>query len=152
MKATTSEQKKPSDWHSKLSALLLICYDTLDTFGKEPEQLENASKLFAMVLSDFTMQQIESAFKIYLKTNSVMPKPADIVYIIEPPKEKKKWCKVTFLEIKRKKRENVFTTNEENQYCEDFLKVAVSGEPDERLELESAVKQEKLEHQQYWIN
>lgn len=138
------------DWHSKLSALLLICYDTLDTFGKEPEQLENASKLFAMVLADYSIQQIESAFKIYLKQNSVMPKPADIAKIIDPPKEKKKWCKVAFLEIKRKKRENGFTTKEENQYIEDFMHAAVSGEPDERQELESAMKQAEIENQQYW--
>ena len=81
-----------------------------------------------------------------------MPKPADIVKIIDPSKEKKQWCKITFLEIKRKKRENVFTTNEENQYCEDFVKAAVSGDSDERQLLDSVIKQAEIENKQYWID
>lgn len=139
------------DFEKRISALLLICYDTLDTYGKEPEQLQNASKLFAIVLSDYSIEQIETAFKTYLKRNTDMPKPADIVKIIEPPKPEKKWCKVTFLEIKRKKRENIFTTDEENKYCEDFIKASVSGCPDERLALNEVVQQAAIENKQYWI-
>lgn len=136
----------------KLTRLVTTCYEALNVYGKTPEQLEAIIAIFQMDLEDYEYSVVRQAFKVYRKTNSTMPTPADIIKIIEPPKEKKEWCKVTFLEIKRKKRENVFTTNEENQYCVDFLKAAVSGEPDERLELESVLKQEKLENQQYWIN
>lgn len=146
-----TQSQEGLDWTKRLGSLLSICYDSLDTYGKKPEQLVNSSRLFKMVLADYSIEQIEEAFKIYLKKNSVMPKPADIVQIIEPPKEKRKWCKVAFLEIKRKKRENVFTTFQEDQYCEDFLKAAISGDLDEREYFNSAIEQVKIEDKKYWL-
>ena len=123
----------------------------MDTFGKEPEQLANIAEVFKLVLGRFTIQQVEMAFRIYMEKETTMPKPADIVKIIEPPVEPRKWCKVTFLDIKRKKRENVFTSLAEDQYCEDFIRAATSTTGDERALLEAGLRQESLEHKQYWI-
>lgn len=86
---STREQKKPLalgecvESERKLSALLLICFDVLDTFGKEPEQLANINKAFQMFLADYPYSSIEKAFKVYMSEQSVMPKPADIIKIIE---------------------------------------------------------------------
>ena len=131
-------------------SLLLICFDTLDTFGKEPEQLKNLEGAFQLVLGRFNIDDVEAAFRIYMEKYTVMPKPADIVKIIEPPVEPRKWCKVTFLEIKRKKRENVFTTLEEDQYCIDFVDAQVSAPEDEKLHIEGALRQVAIEDKRYW--
>lgn len=69
----------------KLSSLLLICFDVLDTYGKEPEQLENINNAFQMFLDDYSYESIERAFKEYMKENTAMPKPADIIKIINEP-------------------------------------------------------------------
>lgn len=129
---------------------MLVSFDTLDTYGKDPEQLKNAKKVFQFVLADYQYSEIEEAFKVYLKNNKTMPKPADIANIIDPPVEPFKWCKMTYLEIKKKQRENVFTTIEEDQYCKDFIDTSVKGNIDNKQELASVIKQEQIEHNQYW--
>jgi len=67
----------------KLSHLLLICFDSLDIFGKEPDQLENISHAFQLVLAEYDYSKIEKAFKIYMTEETVMPKPADIIKLID---------------------------------------------------------------------
>jgi len=104
------------------------------------------------VLGRFTIEDVESAFRTYMETKTVMPKPADIVKIIEPPVEPIEWCKVTFLEIKRKKRENVFTTRAEDQYVEDFVAAKTTTSPDERLLIEDAIRQADGDNAKYWID
>lgn len=150
---STREQKKLSDCpqdQSRLTSLLLICFDTLDTFGKEPEQLKNVAEMFRLVLGRFTINQIEAAFKIYIEKNTVMPKPADIVKIIEPPAEPRKWCGATFIDIKRRTRENQFITNAEKQYCEDFIAARIK-EPDNSGMIEDALKQVEQQNKQYYL-
>ena len=90
-----SEQKKPlalrddSVGKGNLSKLLLISFDVLDTFGKEAEQLENINLAFQMYLEEYSYTQIERAFKQYMRTNSVLPKPSDIIRLIETPVAKR---------------------------------------------------------------
>ena len=59
------------------------CFEALKTYGKEPEQMVAVANMFQMVLSDYPISKIKSAFKTYLKTNSELPAPADIVHLIE---------------------------------------------------------------------
>lgn len=103
-----------------------------------------------MVLGRFSIEEVEAAFRVYMETQTTMPKPADIVKIIEPPVEPKKWCRVTFLEIKRKRRENVFTTLEEDKYCEDFLKAQVNAPEEQKSLIEDTMRQAAVEDQRYW--
>ena len=103
-----------------------------------------------MVLGRFCIEEVEAAFRVYMETKTTMPKPADIVKIIEPPVEPKKWCKVTFLAIKRKHRENVFTSLEEDKYIEDFLKAQVSAPEEQRSLIEDATRQAVAEDKKYW--
>lgn len=126
-----------------MSALLLFCFDTLDTFGKEPEQLENVDKLFQFTLQEFTIKEVKEAFQEYVKNNSVMPKPSDIVDIITGAKEKV-WCSATFIDLRRRGREGQYLTPEERQYCDDFVAAKVEGNS-------KAIKQEKIESKQYWL-
>ena len=78
-----TEQQKHLAWSTRLSELLLMCYETLDVFGKQPEQLETIKAAFQLILADYPIEAIEGAFKVYLRDNTVMPKPANIVKIIK---------------------------------------------------------------------
>ena len=155
--ANTKEQELRSGWiknnkdsQSRLTSLLLICFDTLDTFGKEPEQLKNLEVMFQMVLGRFTIDAVTEAFSQYMETKTVMPKPADIVRIIEPPKVERKWCAVTFIDLQRQQREGQFMTKAETQYMHDF-KAAKVQEPDSAPMIEDAMQQAALQDKKYWI-
>ncbi len=63
--------------------MLTQCFDGLKLYGKEPESLPSAINLFQMVLADYPLESIRSAFAYYLKNNTEMPTPADISQIIE---------------------------------------------------------------------
>lgn len=81
---------------------------------------------------------------------STMPTPADIFKIITPPVQKQEWCKVTFLEIKRKKRENVFTTRAEDKYVEDFMAAKVSATGDSQGVIDEVLSRAAIEDKRYW--
>lgn len=76
----------------KLLDILGFCFSTLKTYGKEPEQLASANRMFQFVLADYPIDKISEAFKYYFSTNAEMPTPSDIVGIIKrgkkPPMDK----------------------------------------------------------------
>lgn len=137
---------------NKLCELLTICFDTLDTYGKTEEQLESAIKVFQLVLKDYTYNEVEQAIYRYMQVAKTMPKPADIINIINPPKKKREFCKVTFLDIKRRMRENQFITFEEEQYIRDFLDAAVSTDEGQRELVQTAIEQAERENRKYWLS
>lgn len=124
----------------------MICFDTLNVYGKEPEQLANITKLFQLVLGRFHISQVEGAFAQYLATNSTMPTPADIVKIIEPPIKPVKWCATTFIDIKRRSREGQFITDTEKKYCEDFVTAKV-----DKADIDDVMTLVTQENKQYWL-
>lgn len=104
-----------------------------------------------MVLGRFNIEQVEAAFRVYMEHQTVMPKPADIVKIIEPPVPERKWCATTFIDIKRRNRENQFITNAEKQYCNDFINARIKAPEADREEIESAIRQVEQQNKQYWL-
>ena len=148
------EQKTPISENpvdkKKLTLLVKSCFEALNTYGGGNDALEASIMLMQMTLSRFDYSTVRKAFEIYLQGSSDMPKPADIVKIIEPPVEPRKWCTVTFLEIKRKKREDVFTSLEEDKYCIDFVDAQVSAPEDNKLLIEGALRQAAIEDKRYW--
>lgn len=130
----------------KLTLLVKSCYESLNTYGKSPEQLEATIMLMQMVLGRFSYEDVRKAFGIYLQKSSDMPKPADIVKIIEPPIEERKWCATTFIDIKRRAREGQFITKDEKQYCEGFINARI-GSP----ENDDVVRQLEQQNKQYWL-
>jgi hypothetical protein len=59
------------------------CFDSLNIYGKEPEQLENTVLMFIHTLEEESPEEIKKAFVYWVKNNSTMPTPADILGIIE---------------------------------------------------------------------
>lgn len=72
---------------TQLAEYIAQCFDVLNNFGKTPEQLENITGMFLVILGDYRFSVIKSAFQLYMKRSSVMPTPADIINIINPPKQ-----------------------------------------------------------------
>jgi len=59
------------------------CFETLNIYGKTTEELPTIIKLFQVTLAEYQPQDIEKAFAEHIKTNSIMPVPADIVARID---------------------------------------------------------------------
>ena len=66
----------------ELASLLESCWNTLNTYGKEPEAMKDTVIWFIRVLADNTTKEITVAFIKYMKINSVMPTPSDIYKLI----------------------------------------------------------------------
>lgn len=82
-KTTLPSLKDDRDGRARLNEVILMAFDALKTYGKEPEQLDSVKKLMHFALADYTIQQVREAFAYYFKHNSEFPAPADIVQIIE---------------------------------------------------------------------
>lgn len=84
--------KDDAESKTRLNEALLMAFDALKTYGKEPEQLDSVKKLMHFALADYPWQKIQAALAYYFKHNSEFPAPADIVQIIErgnkPPFDK----------------------------------------------------------------
>lgn len=119
----------------QLRELILQCFDTMKVYGKEPEQLKSAAHLFELVLAQYPMEKIQSAFVAYLSANSEMPTPADIVKLIKrngkPPLEKS-----VYVALAQKRERTQFKENgrvydcltlDEEKYMKDYEDAAING-------------------------
>jgi hypothetical protein len=131
-----------------LVVMLSNCFDALKSYGKEPEQLEGIVRLFKVVLGRYTWESIESAFLSHLSSSEDMPTPANIVAFIDSDKSDKKWCSVTFLDIKRRIREGEYVTLEEKRYCEEFISSKVNDDES----MYGAIKSSEVLDRKYWID
>lgn len=104
-----------------------------------------------MTLGRFEYEIVRDAFSQYLQTGSTMPTPADIIKIIEPPVQERKWCATTFIDIKRRMRENQFIMDSERQYCNDFIAARIKAPEELRDEIETAIRQVEQQNKQYWV-
>lgn len=82
-KTTLPSLKDDREGKARLNEVILMAFDALKTYGKEPEQLDSVKKLMHFALADYNIQQVREAFAYYFKHNSEFPAPADIVQIIE---------------------------------------------------------------------
>lgn len=120
-------------------------------YGKTEAELEILVEGFVWILGEYDCQVVFEAMKTYVSRKGDIPVPADIMNIINPAPEPKKWCSTTFFDIKRRAREGQFITREEDKYCSDFVQAKVKSSPDERGEIENAIKRVESENKKYWI-
>ena len=111
----------------ELSSFVAQCFEALKTYGKEPEQMVAVANMFQMVLSDYPIGKIKSAFKTYLKTNSDLPAPADIVHLIErgnkPPLDRAVYVSI----CKRDAAEHFSRYTSEWQYMREYERFQMTG-------------------------
>lgn len=132
----SSEQPKAVALHQnpeakqKLAVMLLQSWNSLRSYGKDPEQLEGIIAMFNLVLADYPLQKIEEAFAFYLRSNNEMPAPADIANIIErgnkPPFER-----AVYLSLVKRKQADPYAygviTRAEEDYIADYERWIVTG-------------------------
>ena len=104
--------------------MLYQCFQSLKTYGKEPEAFESIIAMFNLALSDFSIDEIEKAFGFYIRHNPDMPAPADIATIImrgnRPP-----FDKTVYVSISKKHAED--RTSSEWQYMREYETFIRSG-------------------------
>ncbi len=109
----------------KLLDILGFCFNTLKTYGKEPEQLVAANRMFQFVLEDYPIEKITEAFKYYFKISTEMPTPADIVSIItrgnRPPLDKSVYIRIS-------KMDGEDRTQDQWDYLHEYEEFAMTGD------------------------
>ena len=109
----------------QLGEALAMIFDTQQTFGKDPEQMNNLTKLFLFTLADYPYESISKALRFFIKHNNSMPTPSDIVNIIErngkPPFEKSVY--ITLM-----KKQGYERTSEEWEYIRDYERWIIRGQ------------------------
>lgn len=123
---------------NQLSEMVTQCHHALRVYGKSPEQVMGAVKLFAMVLGKYSLTQVQDAFRAYLEHHADMPTPADIVGYIRrsgrPPMDK-----AFYIALCQKKERTAWRhgsnpweqgdglSSEENAYIRDFERLEKMG-------------------------
>lgn len=66
--------------------MLVVCYEAMHQYGKQPEAIKATTQVFCSVLSPFPMQKIREAFAEYVERFACLPSPACIRKLIIPQK------------------------------------------------------------------
>jgi hypothetical protein len=116
--------KKDPQGKARVGEALALFFDGLKVYGKDPDSLENATKLFHFVLADYPVDKIIDAFSYYLKHNTEFPAPADIANIIErgnkPPFDRSVYVTIS-------KKDPCDRSSEEWAYMCDYEHFQLSG-------------------------
>lgn len=116
--------KESPEAKKQLAVALSLFYDGMKIYGKTPDQMESATKLFTFVLADYTYEQIQSALAYYAKHYNEMPAPADIATIIErgdkPPFDKAVYVSISKIDPCNR-------TSDEWAYMRDYERFMVGG-------------------------
>lgn len=67
-------------------SLLLICYQTLNVYGRSAELLSGIANAFSIALADCTSEEIEAAFSRHLRESPDFPTPSCIIKKIKEAK------------------------------------------------------------------
>lgn len=116
-KTTLPSLKDDREGKTRLNEVILMAFDALKTYGKEPEQLDSVKKLMHFALADYNIQQVREAFAYYFKHNSEFPAPADIVQIIERG-NKPPFDRAVYTSISKKRADE--RSSEEWKYMRDY--------------------------------
>jgi hypothetical protein len=107
----------------ELLKFVRVCFETLDTYGKTPQQLGTASEVFVRMLSKYDMELVREGFYSYMERNSRMPTPSDIINIIDPPPWKPDWAYYHSLKESIKRGNQLSPYSAEHRYmkkCEEY--------------------------------
>ena len=63
----------------QIALLVSTCFDSLNSYGKTPEQLTNTTALFINMFRDKDIEVTRRAFTLYTCENKEMPTPSDIL-------------------------------------------------------------------------
>jgi len=137
--------KQDTRGKQELAAMLYQCFQGLKVWGKEPESLEGAVRLFELALADYPMDVIRKAFSVYLKRSNEMPGTGDIVGIIKR-KGRMPLAKEVYVTISKKDVE--YRTADEQEYMREYLssymEAGWDGVEDEQAEASRQAENNRL--------
>ena len=106
-----------SQGRAALAVMLQQCFQALNLYGKEPEQIEAAINIHQMVLAPFPIDQVRAAFGKWLETHDTFPAPSNIVNLIKrggkPP-----LSEAVYVSISKKPGDQ--RTKDDWRYIEDY--------------------------------
>lgn len=100
-----------------------------------------------MKLSKYAYEDVRAAFDKLLDTATQVPTPAEVIAIIDPSTQPKKWSATAFIDIKKRSREGQYITPEQRKYCEDYIKAQIESNSPEMAE---TLKMVAIEDKSYW--
>lgn len=106
------------DSQDQLTRLLQQTYALLKKYGEAADVAEMRDAGFQFMLGDYTIEQITSAFRQYLKTNREIPTPADIIEIIDP--STKPLSTAFYLSLREKAQDGKYIMPDERKYMNRF--------------------------------
>lgn len=85
---------------AELTTMLAACFQTLNTYGADPESIADRAKMFQLVLADYPLETVKDAMVRYLRTGKTLPTPADIVALVDPAQREPD--RAVYVEISKK--------------------------------------------------
>ena len=101
-----------------LARAIAQCCALQKAYGKTPAEVETLVDGFAMVLGEYPLEDVQQGFREYLKRNSTIPAPADIVNIIDPPEPK--YSTTMYMNLMSKKKKCDYLSMDEKYYIAAF--------------------------------
>ncbi len=85
--SVTRNQKDQDEWEDMLTDLLSQCYASQTPYGDKAQMMTLRDQMFQLVLADYTIEAIRSAFIQHIRLRSRLPTPHDIAVLIDPSLE-----------------------------------------------------------------
>ncbi len=87
-------------------------------YGEKAEDAATRDAGFQWMLGRFNIEQVKYAFRLYIERNADMPGPANIINLIEPPRQPLSGA--VFFDIKKRWREGQYIMPDEKEYCRAY--------------------------------
>jgi hypothetical protein len=93
--------KHDREGQKQLTRLLAQCYALLRKFGEKADLAELRDEGFQNLLSEYGIDDIERAFWKYMETADEMPRPKNILAILDPKTQP--LCKEVYIRLSQKR-------------------------------------------------
>ena len=90
----------------------------LKGYGEKAEDAESRDAGFQWMLGRFTIEQVRSAFRQYIERHTDLPVPANIINIIDPPRER--LSAAVYIAYQKKACSGGWLLSDERQFCRDY--------------------------------
>lgn len=129
---------RTAEEEAQISVTIRQCFDLFNTYGKDPSALKSMLPVFEEVLAAHPTDKIMGAFKEWLRTQSAMPTPADILKILnwDPlPKsaESRSFDRQAEASQKAFERYRMLTPEEKKAHDELMAQIRSAGAPETKL-------------------
>jgi hypothetical protein len=111
--------KDDPEGQDQLTDLLSQTYASQQTYGDKAQMMDYREKMFQLVLGEYSIASIQSAFVEHIKRSSALPTPHDIASLIDPSLEP--LSPAMYVRISEKiKNGYTWVSNEEREYARQF--------------------------------